>query len=287
MLSTADSSRIIVTRFVGEKDSIEKITLSIYEADDFALEKDDLILVCRKAEYRPIRRVTISGEVNFPGIYSIQENKTRLVDIIEQAGGLTEQAFLSGSRIVRKNFSDAANSEQNRLLHSLGRFPITPVENNFMKFRANGETQMSIDFSKLKLTDSSIRDIILRENDEIYIEKNDWTINVMGAVVRPGLVDFSEGKDLSYYIEKTGGYQKDAVKRKIRVIKAGSEVWLKPSQVENIEQGDAIWVPEKDFVERQERQQDVAIRGGIIGIIGSVATVITAALTVISFTEGR
>lgn len=287
MLSTADSSRIIVTRFIGQRDEIKKITLTAAEADSFALEKDDMVLVSRKAEYRPVRRVKISGEVDFPGTYSIQENQTRLIDIIEQAGGLKEDAFLGGSKIVRRSFTDVAAEEQNRLKNVSGNVKITPIENNFLKFRASDETQISIDFSKFEMDKNAIENIILKENDEIFIEKNDWTINVMGGVVRPGLIDFAEGKDLSYYVQKAGGYKKNSVQRKVRIIKAGSKVWLKPSQVKNIEQGDAIWIPERDFVEKQEREQDVSIRSGVVGIVGSIATTITAALTVIMFVEGR
>ena len=283
MFSAADSSRIIITRFVGQRDEIKKITLTTAEAGDFALEKDDLVLVSRKAEYRPVRRVRISGEVNFPGVYSIQENQTRLIDIITQAGGLTERANLSTSKIVRRNFVDAAGAEQNRLRNLDGKIQITPVENNFLKFRANGETQISIDFSRIKMERNLIENVILREGDEIHISQNEKSVNVMGAVLRPGLIEFSEGKTLDYYIEQAGGYKQNAVQKKMRVIKAGSNVWLKPRQVKSIEQGDAIWIPEKDFVERQERQQDVAIRGGVIGIIGGIATTIMATITIIEF----
>ena len=287
MLSSADSSRIVVTRFTGQRDEIKRITLTADEAENFALEKDDLVLISRKAEYRPIRRVRISGEVNFPGLYSIQQNQTRLIDIIEQAGGLTEQANLNASRIIRRNFVDPAGSERERLQNAPSRVQITPIENNFLKAEAGGKTQMSIDFSSLRLDRNSVENVVLRDGDEIHIEKIDWTVNVIGGVLRPGLVEYSSGQDLSYYIERAGGLKENAKRRKIRVIKAGSNVWLKPNQVDRIERGDAIWIPERDFVERREREQDVAIRGGVIGIIGGIATTIISAITVLTFVEGR
>ena len=284
MFASADSSRIIVTRFVGQNDEIRKITLTAADADNFALEKDDIVLVSRKSEYRPVRRVSITGEVKFPGTYSIRETHTRLIDIIELAGGLTEQAFLGGSKIVRRNFIDPAARNQHKL-QNRGNVQITPADNNFLKYRTNGETQVNIDFVQLNLDKNSIENIILKAGDEIHIARNSWTVNVMGGVLRPGLVEFSPGKDLAYYIEQAGGYKKDAVRRKVRVVKAGSEVWLRPNQVTSIEQGDAIWIPERDFVEKQEKQQNVSIVGGILGIAGSVATIITAAITVIAFVE--
>jgi protein involved in polysaccharide export with SLBB domain len=285
MFSSADSSRIIVTRFVGDKDSIVKIILTASHADSFALEKDDMIMVSRKSEYRPIRQVKISGEVKFPGVYSIQDTKTRLIDIIELAGGLTENAYWGGSKIIRKNFMDVGGNEQKKLASLQDGIQITPDESNFLKYGATNKTKISINFANFKMNDNSIANVILKEDDEIYIEKNDWTINVMGAVVCPGLVDFAENKNLNYYISLTGGYKDGAMRRKVKIIKAGTEVWLNPNQVDKIEQGDAIWVPEKDYVSKMETQQSVSIAGGVLGVVGSIATVITAAITVISFIQ--
>ena len=287
VLASVDSSRIIVTRFVGEKDSTKKITVNIKDADTFMLEKDDMIMVSHKSQYRPIRNVLISGEVLFPGIYSIQENKTRLSDVISFAGGLTDDAFLGASKIIRHNFIDAGENEHKKLSSVGTNIVISPSESNYLKYRAKENTEVSINFTVLKMSENDINNILLREDDSIIIEKKSWTINVMGSVVRPGLIRYSEDKKINYYIEQAGGYKSDAIKKKVRVIKAGTEAWLHPSQVEKIEQGDAIWVPQKDYVAKIETQQGVSIAGGILGIIGSVATVITAAVTVISFVGNR
>ena len=285
MLSSADSSRLVVTRFVGVKDSIVKIILTFKEAGDFLLEKDDIVTVGRKAEYRPIRQVKIFGEVMFPGVYAIQENKTRLIDIIQTAGGLTQQAFLEGSRIIRRNFIDAGKTENNKLSAAHNGMQITPSENNFLKFNHTNETRVSVDFAQLKMDNGSIGNVILKDNDEIYIEKNDWTVNVMGGVVRPGLVDFVEGKNFNYYVSQAGGYKSGAIKKQAKVIKASTQTSLRSKDVDKIERGDAIWVPEDDYVQRQEKLQNVSIASGILSVVGSIATVITAAITVISFVE--
>ena len=44
--------------------------------------------------------VTIAGEVQFPGTYEF-ELGTRLSEIIKQAGGYTDQAFLEGAIFTR------------------------------------------------------------------------------------------------------------------------------------------------------------------------------------------
>jgi protein involved in polysaccharide export with SLBB domain len=284
ILASADSSRIIVTRFVGEKDTTVKITVNLKDADSFALEKDDMITINRKSEYRPIRQVEIFGEVCFPGIYSIIENQTRLIEIIKLAGGLTDNAFLGASKIIRQNFIDAGENERQKLLSANGKVLISPSESNYLKYRTDARTKVSIDFANLP-DENTLKNILLHEGDKIIIEKKSGTVNVMGAVVRPGLVQFDENKKFDYYVEQAGGYKSDAIKKNVRVIKAGTEVWLRPSQVNNIEHGDAIWVPEKDYVSKMETQQSVSIASGVLSVIGSIATVVTAAITVISFVQ--
>jgi DNA-binding NarL/FixJ family response regulator len=46
--------------------------------------------------YRVHRTVEVHGQVHYPGLYPIQKEKTRLKDLLEMAGGLTEDAFLPG-----------------------------------------------------------------------------------------------------------------------------------------------------------------------------------------------
>ena len=287
MFSSADSSRISITRFVGDnRDSIEKITIGFENAENFAMQRDDMVMISRRAQYRPVRQVRISGEVVFPGIYVIHENQTRLIDVIQMAGGFTDDAFLGASRIIRRNFVNSAATEQRKHSAAQSGLQITPTESNFLRFNNTNETRMSVNFAELKLDDNTVKNMILRENDEIIIEKNDWTVSVIGAVLRPGFVDFVEGRDVDFFIEQAGGFRSEAQRRRVKVIKAGTQNRLSLRDVEMIERGDVIWVPERDFVSRQERQQDVAIRSGILSIVGSIATTITAAITVLAFVRG-
>ncbi|MCL2845357.1 MAG: SLBB domain-containing protein [Chitinivibrionia bacterium] len=287
MFSSADSSAISITRTIGNnRDSIKTITVNFDNAANFALQRDDVVMVPRRAEFRPVRQVQISGEVVFPGTYVIQENHTRLIDVIQMAGGFTNDAFLGASRIVRRNFVHTAATEERKQIAIQSGIQITPSENNFLRFTTANETRISMNFAEIK-DDNSIKNLLLRENDEIVIERNDWTVNVMGAVLRPGFVDFAEGRDVNFYIAQAGGLRSEAMQRQIKVIKAGTQNRISLRDVQKIERGDIIWVPERDFVSQQERQQNVAIRGGIWGIVGSIATTLTAAVTVMMFIQSQ
>ena len=66
----------------------------------FNLKRGDAVLIRHHSEYRKPMFVTIAGEVQFPGTYEF-ELGTRLSEIIKQAGGYTDQAFLEGAIFTR------------------------------------------------------------------------------------------------------------------------------------------------------------------------------------------
>lgn len=75
-----------------------------------------------KSEKSTIKKVHISGEINKPGVYEINDNY-RLEDLVNDAGGLTENADLNKinlalkledqMRIIIPNINDKDNNENN------------------------------------------------------------------------------------------------------------------------------------------------------------------------------
>lgn len=276
-----DSSRILITRFINEEDSIVRFELSHEVASTFILQEDDYIFVPNKKDYRITRQVTISGEVMFPGKYAVREDKTRLIDLIGLAGGITDEAYLPGSHIDRLEFTDAGNAEYKRL-QTMNPMDLSPDEKSYLKYRNSSTNgRVSINFDELMNDNKEIYNIILRGGDEIYVARRGLSVNVMGAVINPGLIDYKEGEDLSYYIKQTGGYQDDAEKRRVKIIKGGSTMWLKPKHVENIEVGDAIWVPEKPYRDRLKSTKEV------LAITGSIAALVLATISVLNYIDDK
>ncbi len=276
-----DSLRILVTRFIDERDSVVRFEVTTDQAKSFVVYKDDYVFVPVKKDYRLTREVTISGEVVFPGKYVVRDDKTRLVDLIGLAGGLTKEAYLPGSKVNRVDFSDVGFAEYERL-KVLNQSDLSPDEKSYLKYRDGSKNgQVSLDFEELMRDDQSVDNIIVRGGDEIFIARRGLSVNIMGAVLKPGLVDYKEGEDLGYYIHRTGGYQRDAERRRIKIIKGGTETWLRPHHVDKIEVGDAIWVPEKPYVDRKEVAKD------ILSIAGGIASIVLATITVMKYIDEK
>ena len=55
-------------------------------------------------------------------------------------------------------------------------------------------------------------DIVLRDGDVISVPMYNGTVRVMGAVLYPNSVTFTEGKKLKYYVDAAGGFDNRARK---------------------------------------------------------------------------
>jgi len=265
---------VIITRFTDDRDGLDKHVVALSDMASFDLRRDDRILVLGKPDYRVHRNVAIEGEVRFPGRYPIREDKTTVVDLIEMAGGLTDKASLSNSRIVRDTLAVENDPELERL-KLVNVEALDPIERAYIKSRTRQEeSAVSIDFAKLMNDGVSVDNIVLANGDRVIISRNELTVRVSGAVVSPGHVPYKEGAGYRYYVREAGGFSGRANKNWVRVARKGTRVWRFPRQVSEIGPGDEILVAERLY-----RDSFFTLRD-IIVILSSAATIVLTIVTV-------
>ncbi|WP_420384930.1 SLBB domain-containing protein [Roseivirga sp.] len=69
---------------------------------DFILTPYDQVIIRRNPVYTRQQLVTVEGQVNSPGQYSIKNQGERISDLLERAGGLNQFAFIEGATLIRK-----------------------------------------------------------------------------------------------------------------------------------------------------------------------------------------
>ena len=257
---------------MNDDDSLKTLKLKKSDLANVKVLPDDRIFINSIPEYRIHRHVKIQGEVKYPGIYSIRENKIKLADIIREAGGFTEKAYKPGSKIVRGGDISVPSKEFERL-KNMPIYELDPSERSYLKYSLIEEHGLlSISFDKLENED--LFNIILKNNDVITIAKKSLSVKVMGAVVRPGLITYESGNSYKKYISLAGGFKKVARKGKIMIIKGGTENWVDAKKSSKIEAGDTIWVPEKAYVNPLKAFKDVLV------ILGSISAIIISSITI-------
>lgn len=258
--ATADLDNILFER-VGDSSK----EYSLEELGSVKLEDLDGITIFPVKERKDVYRVSITGEVKRPGVYSIEHGKTMAYSLIKKSGGATELGDIDESWLVRKGKRDRLPEE--KLVEGS-----ESVKKEVTFSVSNGV--VSGDFLIIPLKDG---DVALEDGDEIVIPKLERLVYVSGMVKRPGGYPFVKDEDVEYYIELAGGFNKEAEKRSVRVVETYGDVY-RSVENETVTAGDVILIPEKDK-ERRTRF--------VLGILTSVGTILTSVLTLTAFVQSQ
>lgn len=68
----------------------------------FELAPFDVVEVRRSPGYQSQQRVRLEGEVVFSGGYTLIKKNERLSDLVKRAGGITDDAYVRGGRLIRR-----------------------------------------------------------------------------------------------------------------------------------------------------------------------------------------
>jgi len=268
----ADSSQIELVRFVNDKSKTESIYLYLDTPEkrentlNFLLKPDDRLFIQHIPQYHRKRLIEIQGEVLYPNKYSLGEDVNRLSEVIERAGGFTERASLNDAYVIRRSHENKEDPEFERLL-DIEVIQMTEMEREYFKIKSRERTgKLAVDFIALFENNEKKHDILLKDKDLIVVPTKQLTVNVTGQVVNPGLFQHVKGKNLKYYLKEAGGFNWNARKSKVRIIKAKTGEWMK-SKSTTIEVGDTIFVPENP-----ERNWWMITRDAVV-MLAQVATI--------------
>ncbi|MFH0735390.1 MAG: SLBB domain-containing protein [bacterium] len=256
---------------------ISYYNISEISNSNIKLKSGDKVIVRSKSEFMIDRFVQVIGSVKYPGVYRIQKDKTYLKNLlINEVGGFVENASLKDSYIIRNIGSKEIDYEYERL-KSIPRTDMTDDEYDYFKARSRElKGKMVIDFEKLFLNNDDSEDIVLKEEDMIYVPESKNYITLVGQIVNPGNIIFNSSFSVDDYIKLAGGFAWRAVEGDVRVIKANTREWLDADDVSVLEPGDVIWIPEET---PPPKFWDV-FKDSML-IVGQAAALITAIVAII------
>jgi len=236
---------------------------------DQKLMDGDRLFVRGIPRFHESQRAAVYGEVARPGPYPIEPGKTRLSELLQSAGGFLDRADRGAVRIFRASRSTAEGDAEFERLARLSRVEMTSSEYEVFRARLSSRREdYRIDWDRLQ--GNPALDFVLQDGDVVRVDPRLATIRVEGEVKRPGLVRFDPSSSLQDYIQMAGGYSARAAKGQLRVTRSVTGQTLRASDVQSLEPGDQIWVPERgDSTLWKDLQQ-------IILVAAQVATVIIA-----------
>jgi len=193
--------------------------LPVKEGQGFLLKPFDVITIKRNPEYADMTVVQITGEVKYPGSYTLRSRNERLSDLIARAGGLTDAGFAEGARFSRSLTPDERERAKQLLemAHSADTIDIN-------KIAIKDRYPVGVDLNKAISKPGCDKDIILRNGDHIEIPQRNNTVRISGEVLYPNTVPFVEDKSVSYYINQAGGVSSRGHRSKGFIIYANGQV---------------------------------------------------------------
>ena len=201
--------------------------------------------------------VTIDGAVDFPGTYIMGADSV-VSDLYELIGGFKSEAFMEGIIFTRKSVRDrqiqAIQKSRENLTKALlasaqkgtniGDFSIITTLSDEIEPKNLG--RIAGNFSPQALSSNKT---ILLDGDSLFVPRNPNTINVLGEVLNPTAFEYSNRITIKSAIDRAGGYQDYADKRKVYVIKANGLIEKGNRNIftmnVRLEPGDTIIVPRK------------------------------------------
>ncbi|HET53682.1 MAG TPA: hypothetical protein ENN33_00520 [Ignavibacteria bacterium] len=293
-----DVNTAVISRLSYDGKSEEKITVNL--EDEFYLKRGDRIKIAADQTNRKAYKVLVLGEVNQPGYIYVTKDNTTLKDVIEKAGGFTENASLKDAQLVRnlnreqilkkyaieekakEDPSELIIDEENnywQLLETLRMFRSADLlDEDTLFFSLDNQLRILegnnlVDFTRLDSADSATSDFIVKDGDVVIVPERFEAVYVFGQVGTIGYYKYIKGMGYDYYIQQAGGLTGTAKSDDdIFIIKGTSREWISISEDNyDIEPGDYIYVMKE--IPRNIWYYVQRI-GTIAGILGSIATLI-------------
>jgi polysaccharide export outer membrane protein len=210
-------------------------------------------------QFRQPAVVTVSGEVNNPGRYYVQPG-TSLNAVIAQAGGLTPQAYPYASVYTRESVKVTQRRSYERAMRDvellLTTQPLTSAtQNNQLEPTRLQAIESVVEQLKAREPDGRLvlglqpidtslpNDMLVENNDTIYVPPQPVTVGVFGAVPSPASFQYRRGMTIREYVRQAGGVQKIGDRGAVFVVRANGTLATGNVMRQQALPGDLIFVP--------------------------------------------
>ena len=278
-LAKVDVSRRILDPYATSKTNEIAKTFSFSIKDGlvingdrtFLLEPYDVVHVRRSPAFSTARNISVTGEVNYEGSFTLENKNMRLSDAIKMAGGITDAAYLRGAHLERV-MNEEERVRQRATLEAI-RNILTERGDSIItsKLELGNTYSVGIYLDEAVKNPGGSYDILLREGDRLFVPEYNASVKISGDVFFPNTMSYIDGKNANFYVNQAGGYGNRAKKSKTFIVYQNGTVGL-VSKGAKPEPGCEIVVPSK------KRKNPIELAGiASIGTsLASLATLVIA-----------
>jgi protein involved in polysaccharide export with SLBB domain len=237
----------------------------------FYLEPFDEVYIRKSPAYHVQQNVQVVGEVLFNGTYALSKKNERLVDLIHRAGGLTDDAYADGARLIRKMTEEEIRRKTDALRIAMASSDSVSIK----VMDLSTDYPVGINLKEALSNPNSDYNLVLCEGDMLIVPEFANTVKINGAVMHPNTVSYKEGKNLKYYLGQAGGYTTLARKNRAYVVYMnGTVARLKAGSSKVIQPGCEIIIPSKDIKNKMSTAEALSVGSSVASMAAVIATLI-------------
>ena len=202
------------------------------EAEEFLLQPFDQVFVRENPDFEPARNVVLSGEVKYPGRYTLLTKDEKISSVIKRAGGLTKYAYLDGVTMYRlNNLKTDLKTNNTIVISNLLRDSLLSNPQLSLLYKEelleskeqalNQQYSLNIleynlvylNINKALKANASKHNLVLIEGDSIIVPKTMDVVHITGELMNLEGKSISApyfGKRANYYVNNfAGGFTKE------------------------------------------------------------------------------
>lgn len=282
---SSDAQSAVLTHHEGQQPGsaqLETVKLNLsaavagHDDENKLLSNGDVLTIRQNPGWNDLgASVTIRGEVEHPGTYGIRPGES-LSSVLQEAGGFTQQAYLYGTVLTRREVRELELKSREELVErmksvetELKALPENDTDEKNQKLTAIAQNETALTQLETHLPigrvviqgaldeksfDRSAGATPLRNGDVILVPKKPNYIVVQGQVFNATAVGYVPGRSANWYLGQAGGLTEIADKKAVFVIRADGSVltaknnrsmWSGDPMDAVLMPGDVIVVPEK------------------------------------------
>ena len=252
---------------------IEHISIELKnpQAINQVLQARDQVMIQQIPSWNDKKTVTVKGEVRFPGEYPISNGET-LAQVLERAGGITDQADAKGAMFLRTSLKDKEAEALDRYKSQLDQEvaqlekEASTSDSKFADKKAVGAKLLSqvqkaapmgrlvIDLPGLLAQSpeqrlAAAQNVILRDGDQLVVPMQIQEVSILGEVQYATSHLYVKKLNAHEYLSKSGGVTRIGDKKRAYIISRDGNVKPLSKRVlffrvsSKVEPGDTIIVP--------------------------------------------
>ena len=269
LLESSYTKQAEITRIdINDASRIEHIKFDLDSAlkgeskSNVSLRSKDSVNIFAIPNWQENVKVSLNGELKFPGTYTIRRGET-LTDLLKRAGGFSPFAEQKAAVFIRQSVKQQEQQQLTRLATELRR----DIASRSFQNSVSGNTLSYDEMNKLlndladveavgrlvidlPLIVNNQQNLVLQDGDTLYVPSKRDSISVVGEVNYSTTHLYQAGISVDEYIRLSGGLKERADDDRIYIIKANGSVkipntgnWFAVNNSDNLEPGDTIVVP--------------------------------------------